>query len=615
MIIHIIADAKGAVTGFREAAGESSSFGSKMGSAGKIAAVGLGLATAAVGAVTGAIVTGVNAYEAYGKQLLDMTRLTGLTAQQASLLAGQWKLTGVDASSGETALRRLAKTMDTAQQGGKAAEKTFSRLGISLKDSGGHMLGVNDVLDQVRLKMSELKSPTERTALAMTLFGRGGATMVPWLTQSPKAIGEMNAKIRDMGLVVNGSGVESFKKLHEQQLLVSEEFNAVKIRIGAAVMPIIADVMPKLQQAFSAVVSVVKDHWPEISAAAHVVFDDISKVATPIVAIFVEEWPKISAAAKFVFDEVKSVVTTDGAVVGSVVSDLAKTIGVVVENIKAHWSQIAPLFNALKTYVVDVFTVIVEVTKTALKLVGDVIHLALALIRGDWKGAWDDVKKIVGDVWNLIKVIVQGAAKIVVDMLRVYWNELAAIARVAWTAMWSAMKGVWADIRNWASTLGRSITSAIGNLGTMLWDAGRAVITGLWSGMKSVWHDVTGWLGGLGGIIKSLKGPLDYDATLLTPAGKAIIGGLHAGLKAAWPDVTKTLAGFTTQIGVAGATPGGASTAGRAFPTTASQTITVNVVLPGGTALIGTAQQVGQILAPHIATALSRTAANQGRSR
>jgi TP901 family phage tail tape measure protein len=44
-------------------------------------------------------------------------------------------------------------------------------------------------------------------------------------------------------------------------------------------------------------------------------------------------------------------------------------------------------------------------------------------------------------------------------------------------------------------------------------------------------------------------------------------------------------------------------------------TINVNVVVPGGTTLIGTAREVGEIIAPHVARALGREAARTGRRR
>jgi len=45
------------------------------------------------------------------------------------------------------------------------------------------------------------------------------------------------------------------------------------------------------------------------------------------------------------------------------------------------------------------------------------------------------------------------------------------------------------------------------------------------------------------------------------------------------------------------------------------QNITIQVVLPGGTALIGEAERVGAALAPHVARALGREAARTGRRR
>jgi hypothetical protein len=128
-----------------------------------------------------------------------------------------------------------------------------------------------------------------------------------------------------------------------------------------------------------------------------------------------------------------------------------------------------------------------------------------------------------------------------------------------------------------------AVTAAFGHMGSAARTAGDAAANALLGG------SYRGHFKANGGIVTK------PEFTILGEAGPEAVIPLNRPARAA--EVMR-------QAGLAGA--GGESTV---------STINVNVVLPGGTTLIGAAEDVGRILAPHVARALGRTNARAQRRR
>jgi tape measure domain-containing protein len=292
----------------------------------------------------------------------------------------------------------------------------------------------------------------------------------------------------------------------------------------------------------------------------------------------------------------------------------AKVIGYVVmlaRFIKRHWAGIV-------TVVGPIFKILSTIISTAFKVIVDVVKVAMALIRGDWRGAWNGVKSIMSNVAKAIGTIVRALGSLVVALLRAAWAAVRALTSAAWGGIKSAVSAGVSAVVGYVKGLPGRILGALGSLGSLLYEAGRSIISGLLNGIRdalgAVWDEVSS----IAGKIRDLKGPLEYDKVLLRPAGQAIIGGLMDG-------IDDQLSALYAQVGEIGprlsvnaaprvqlAVAGGNGAGGASRGTT---TINVNVVVPGGTTLIGTAKQVGEIIAPHVARAVERSAARSARRR
>jgi hypothetical protein len=80
-----------------------------------------------------------------------------------------------------TNLSKLSKALAGVDDEGADASKALQFLGITAKDSGGNLRDPAEVLNDVALKLAQFEDGAGKTALAMDLFGKSGASMLPFL--------------------------------------------------------------------------------------------------------------------------------------------------------------------------------------------------------------------------------------------------------------------------------------------------------------------------------------------------------------------------------------------------------------------------------------------------
>ena len=293
-----------------------------------------------------------------------------------------------------------------------------------------------------------------------------------------------------------------------------------------------------------------------------------------------------------------------------------------LDHLVAWWAEhgdevkavLGPLWDAVKA----TFEAIFGVIQGVMNIIAGIIRTVLAVIRGDWSGAWNGIKQIARGAGQVIVAIVKGLSKLAVAALQLAWNLLVAATRAAWNALKNAVSSGVSRVVGFVRSLPGKIRSAIGNLGSLLWDAGRSLIQGLISGITSKLGELWGKVSGIAGRIRDLKGPLDYDRVLLRPAGQAIMDGLIRGIGDRGPALAATMGGVTASLVVAPLgervpplAAGGYGAAGAA-PVIHEHH---HVHLPGGTALVGMASEVGSALAPHVRRSADAAARHRARRR
>src|SRR5204862_7584712 len=117
-----------------------------------------------------------------GGEVLKRQRYTGATAEEASRLRFAAKQSGIDVDTMTKSLGLLSKNL---------AGTKLDKLGLGLKDASGKALPLNDSLLKIAERFQSMANGPEKTALAMQLFGKSGAQLIPFLNKGADGIAEL----------------------------------------------------------------------------------------------------------------------------------------------------------------------------------------------------------------------------------------------------------------------------------------------------------------------------------------------------------------------------------------------------------------------------------------
>lgn len=164
---------------------------------------GLVAAAGAAAALTSALAAAVIETTAEAGRLKDLSQRTGIATQALQELEHAAKLGGIEASTLEQGLGFLARNMRAAADGSDEAAKGFAAAGIRVRGANGQLRAMDDVLAEAADKFAKMPDGTRKTALAMQLFGRSGAQLIPLLNAGRAGIEELRQEARDLGIVLS----------------------------------------------------------------------------------------------------------------------------------------------------------------------------------------------------------------------------------------------------------------------------------------------------------------------------------------------------------------------------------------------------------------------------
>jgi len=199
-------DGTATVEGFANKVEESSKKSSRSFDDVTAAAKRIGMATAAaaaavlagVGTITRSAINSADAFD-------DMSQRTGVAAKELSTLAYAAQRGGLDVGTFESGLVKLTKSASDAARGTGEARAGFDALGVSVTNADGSLKSSDVLLREVATQFAGMEDSANKTALAVNLFGRAGADMIPMLNQGAEGISEVQQRARDLGLEIDNT--------------------------------------------------------------------------------------------------------------------------------------------------------------------------------------------------------------------------------------------------------------------------------------------------------------------------------------------------------------------------------------------------------------------------
>lgn len=220
-----------------------------------------GKMSAALGviAVGGGLFNITNSAMKAGESLYKLQSRLHLSTAEASQLSRVFSLCGSDVNSIVPYFARLDKQLLSAGENGNATSLALTKFGISLKDSSGSLLPINQQLAALAEGYKKAAEAGEAEAFTAEILGARGAALIPVLEQYGDAVQAANS--------VKTTGMLDPREAHELNLewmKMQAELGQIKMVVGASLMPLSKELMPEITSALKDFVGEIRDNKDEI---------------------------------------------------------------------------------------------------------------------------------------------------------------------------------------------------------------------------------------------------------------------------------------------------------------------------------------------------------------
>lgn len=397
-----------------------------------------------------------------GNEMFNLSQKTGVSVEALARFKKAASTSGTDVETVAKAITKLSKGMLEAAQTGKGpTASALQSLGVSATDASGKLRSADAVMLDIATRFKAMPDGAQKTALAMQLFGKSGAELVPMLNLGGEAIDKMKVKM-----------TTAFAQKADEY---SDKLTALGGKVGSLGADIAMTLLPvldKLADGITAVVDWFNKLDPGIRNAI---------VAVSLFAI------SFGAIATVVGAVVGALGTIGGAIAGvtaalggaSIGATIAGWLPVVVSTIGGIIAALGGLVTFITgTLVPGILAVVTGPVGITVLLLAAIVALFVAFrepIMNFLSWAWENIvagfQKIADwylnvyiafwlNLWN--NLIVQPITKFLawfgatfiaawngyISMITGIWNSAAGTFQEGWRRAGQFITGIWQGIVN-----------------------------------------------------------------------------------------------------------------------------------------------------------------------
>jgi hypothetical protein len=180
-----------------------------------------------------------------GDSLAKLSQKTGIAVEDLAKLQYAAGLSGVESEALGKSLNKLAVQVTSAAAGAPETASTFAALSIDLRNTDKTLKGTADVLGELADKFAAMPDGPEKAALAIKLFGKAGADMIPLLNGGSAAIKAMGDEVEALGGLMSTQLAKSSEQFNDNLDRLKTSSSAVGISIANALLPALNDLLQK----------------------------------------------------------------------------------------------------------------------------------------------------------------------------------------------------------------------------------------------------------------------------------------------------------------------------------------------------------------------------------
>lgn len=521
-------------------------------------------ASAAVG---GSILAVGKSTADYAGDMYDMARGAGIGVEAFQKLAYAGRMSGVETEKLSASLVKFDRMVAEATGGNKTYMQTFEDLGIKIKDSAGNLRQPNEIFEDVADIFHNTEDGIGKTALAVELFGKSGADLIPMLNDGKAGLKAFYAEAERLGLALSNEMIAKGDAFSDQLENIGEQVKGVKLQLGAALIPALSAATEKISKVIDKITKWVQEN-PELAATIGNIAMTTGKwiailgtaaIAIGSVAFIILQFRKAFRAMSdavtigiSIFKNIKNTfLVVDKAMKGYTKTQKLATVatklfnkalkanpiltiisliialGAVVYSVIKNWDKIAAWFKKLWDAIVGIF-----------KAAWEAIKKVWSTVTGWFSNLWGRIKAGAGKAWEGIKNTINKAR----EGVQKAWGSVKGWFSNLWGNVKSGISNAWGGIKDWFSNLQpvewmrgawENVGTFFENLGPRFYEWGKNLLQGLWNGITSMVDKIVEGMKNIGRRIangfKSILG-INSPSRLFAEYGLNITQGLVVGL-------------------------------------------------------------------------------------
>lgn len=475
-----------------------------------------GLMTGAGVTLGGAMFATAKSAGEYAEKISAASQKTGIGVVDLQKFAYAAERNNVSFETFTGNITKLNKKIVDLQVAGNKSSNVFKDLGIRTDSIN------NTLIDTARI-FARVPDGAEKTALAMELFGKSGADMIPFLNAGEEGINRLMSEAEKMGLVFSEDAINQAYDFNTTLGNLKNTVRGAGMQIGSLLIPTVEKVVGKIQGVIEKVVAWARENTDLVNK--------IVKITTALTGILLIGGPVITGIGAIISISGKmvkgfmSVINVSKAVIGIF---NAKRISFAAFTVKYYAYTAA-------TKVATAATVAWNGAMKAGAIVAKAFGIALNFLMAN------PIILIIMGIVAAVAALAFGVYKLIKnwDKVKEWFAELWDSIKETFAQRWEAIKNVLLGAFQW-----------IASLKDHFFEWGKNLIQGLIDGVMAMFTKVKDAVGNIGNVIKDkFKGLLGISSPskIFAEYGLNITQGLTGGIETGTPQAAHATEGLAMQ--------------------------------------------------------------------
>lgn len=239
-----------------------------------------GIGAAVAGSMFAALIkSGIDAAD----QIDETSQRVGVAVESLSALKYAGEMSGVqfDLLSGN--LKKLSANIQEVAASGKGdAADALKAIGVSVADASGKLRNADEVFEDVAEQFAGMQDGAGKTALAMAIFGRSGADLIPMLNEGREGLRGMRDEAEALGLVMSSDMARAAGALNDDLDRLRLAGQGIGVQMAGQLLPTLTETARAMTETSGAGATIAE----VFGTAIRIAFEAVVITAANLIHVF-----------------------------------------------------------------------------------------------------------------------------------------------------------------------------------------------------------------------------------------------------------------------------------------------------------------------------------------